>query len=553
MSGKGAGAGKREWWPWWVVLLIVALVGAIRVRLLDLPLERDEGEYAYTGQLLLQGIPPFKLAYTMKLPGTTMAYALMMACFGKTTAGIHFGFLLVNAATIVMMFFLGRKLLGVEGGLTACATYAVMSLSTAVLGLCAHATHFVVFFAVAGVLFFLHAVESRRLRDFFVSGLLFGTVFLMKQPGLLFSFFGVVLIIWFEVQLLQGPRTVKKPLFNWARCTTRLAAFCLGVVVPYALICLWLWRAGAFRQFWSWTAASAASYGSNVPGALAWDRLVNQYFGSECGPDVLLWLLAAVSLALMWVDKKPGDRKAIILILLVLSLLAVCAGFYFRQHYFVLALPALALLIGYGVTFSRRLVLDAGLGVFARSLPAAVFALICLLTILSRSHVYFTDLPAAASREIFGPSDPFPEMKQIGEYIRDHTSKEDKIAVIGSEPEVSFYAQRRSVTGYIYTFNLMEPVPSAVRMQKDMIREIETGDPLLLVDVRLRYSWDRTDETDPAIFNWRDDYTKKFGDMIGVVNFSTNQLAEFHWGADAATHFDPDGECVCLWKRKGSP
>ena len=119
MSGQDARAGKRGWWPWWVVLLIVVMVGAIRVRLLDLPLERDEGEYAYTGQLLLQGIPPFKLAYTMKLPGTTTAYALIMACFGQTTAGIHFGFLLVNAATIVMVFLLARKLLGIEGGLVA--------------------------------------------------------------------------------------------------------------------------------------------------------------------------------------------------------------------------------------------------------------------------------------------------------------------------------------------------------------------------------------------------------------------------------------------------
>jgi hypothetical protein len=553
MSGQDARAGKREWWPWWVVLLVVVLVGAIRVRLLDLPLERDEGEYAYTGQLLLQGIPPFKLAYTMKLPGTTTAYALIMACFGQTTAGIHFGFLLVNAVTIVMVFLLGRKLLGVEGGLVAAATYAVMSLSTAVLGLCAHATHFVVLFAVAGVLTFLHAVESRRLLAFLFSGLLFGTAFLMKQPGLLFSFFGVFLIIWFEIQLLQVPRTVKKPPFNWLRCARRLAALCLGVALPYALVCVWLWRAGVFRQFWFWTATSAASYGSDVPGALAWDRLINRYFGSDCGPDVLFWLLAAVSLVLMWLDKRPGDRKAIILVLLVVSLLAVCPGFYFRQHYFVLALPALALVIGYGVAVSRRFVLQAGLGPVAQAMPVSAFALICLLVVVSRPEIFFTDSPAEASREMFGANDPFPEMRQIGEYIRTNTAKGDRIAVIGSDPEVSFYAQRRSVTGYIYTFNLMESFLPAVRMQKDMIREIETGNPALLVDIRLRYSWNKSDESDPFIFNWRDDYTKRFGDMIGVVNFSTNQPAEFHWGADAANYFDTNNECVCLWKRKAPP
>ncbi len=69
-----------------MVLLVVLLAAFIRYRLLDMPLERDEGEYAYAGQLILQGIPPYELAYNMKLPGTYYAYALGMAVFGQTTA-----------------------------------------------------------------------------------------------------------------------------------------------------------------------------------------------------------------------------------------------------------------------------------------------------------------------------------------------------------------------------------------------------------------------------------------------------------------------------------
>jgi hypothetical protein len=49
--------------------LILAFNFAIRWRLREMPLERDEGEYAYAGQLLLQGIPPYQLAYNMKFPG----------------------------------------------------------------------------------------------------------------------------------------------------------------------------------------------------------------------------------------------------------------------------------------------------------------------------------------------------------------------------------------------------------------------------------------------------------------------------------------------------
>src|SRR5215469_13837236 len=80
-------------WAWWFTLVVLVLIAIIRLRLLEFPLERDEGEYAYTGQLMLQGIPPYQLVYNMKFPGTYAAYAVIMALFGQTPAGIHFGIL----------------------------------------------------------------------------------------------------------------------------------------------------------------------------------------------------------------------------------------------------------------------------------------------------------------------------------------------------------------------------------------------------------------------------------------------------------------------------
>src|ERR1041385_4424165 len=129
----------------WILLAVIifVLVITIRIRLLAIPLERDEGEYAYAGQLMLQGIPPYKLAYNMKFPGTYAAYALVMAMFGQTIAGIHVGLLIVNAATILLIFLVGRQLINVTAGAAAATTYAVVSVSPSVLGLAAHASHFV--------------------------------------------------------------------------------------------------------------------------------------------------------------------------------------------------------------------------------------------------------------------------------------------------------------------------------------------------------------------------------------------------------------------------
>jgi hypothetical protein len=49
--------------------------------------------------------------------------------------------------------------------------------------------------------------------------------------------------------------------------------------------------------------------------------------------------------------------------------------------------------------------------------------------------------------------------------------------VIGSEPEIYFYAYRRSASGYIYMYYLTEPQRFATQMLDEMIREIEQAKP----------------------------------------------------------------------------
>src|SRR5947209_3539686 len=58
--------------------LALIFVAFVRLRIAEVPLERDEGEYAYAGQLILQHIPPYQLAYNMKFPGTYYAYSVIL-------------------------------------------------------------------------------------------------------------------------------------------------------------------------------------------------------------------------------------------------------------------------------------------------------------------------------------------------------------------------------------------------------------------------------------------------------------------------------------------
>ncbi|HZV83096.1 MAG TPA: glycosyltransferase family 39 protein, partial [Geobacteraceae bacterium] len=128
------------------LLIIVALY--CRIRLLPVPLERDEGGFAYIGQQLLHGVPPFESGNMKVLGGVHFAYAGIMALFGEHARGIHTGLLLVNITCIWFMYCLARRLFGRETAILAAAVHAYLTASQAVLGVFTHATHFVMLFVL---------------------------------------------------------------------------------------------------------------------------------------------------------------------------------------------------------------------------------------------------------------------------------------------------------------------------------------------------------------------------------------------------------------------
>jgi len=180
------------------------------------------------GQLLLQDVSPYKAAYnvTLKLPGTCVAYALIMAVFGQTAAALHAGVILVNLATAVLVFVMARRICGEAAGVVAAGTYALLSIVPETLGLAAHATHFVVLPALAGVVLLQNLDARTSSARIFSAGLLIGLAVLMKQTGAAFGLFAASWILWREFSSGQK---------QWSRLAARLAGLALGGLLPFFL------------------------------------------------------------------------------------------------------------------------------------------------------------------------------------------------------------------------------------------------------------------------------------------------------------------------------
>ena len=535
--------GKLVQFAWWALATIVfTLVVAIRIRLLGIPLERDEGEYAYAGQLILQGIPPYKLAYNMKFPGTYAAYALIMSILGQTIDAIHLGLLLVNAATIALIFLMGRRLMDSTAGVAAAASYAILSVSPSVLGLAAHATNFVILPVLAGVLLLLTgsgvtSSEPRQPKQFvrlFGSGLLFGIGFLMKQPALFFIPFGAGYIVWND---LQRQLAVQKILL-------RILVFGIGVVAPLGLTCLILSHAGVLDKFWFWTIRYAAEYATLVPpNQVAHVFLSNAIDVVETGWP--LWVLAGIGVvAGLWNQRMRGSTIFLVG-LLFFSALALCQGFYFRPHYFILILPAISLLAGTAITKLSQLLAGHMIGI--RFAPVLLLLASLSVPILLDKKVFFATSPIEACQAVY-VGNPFVESVRIADYVREHTKPDDTIAVLGSEPEIYFYSQRRSATGYIYTYGLMESQKYAQQMQHEMIGEIERARPKYLVSVVTPYSWLWRPESDRSIFTWANEYTAQNYMVDGFVNITPKETDYFF--GDVPLSVETLKDYVLIYKRK---
>lgn len=492
----------------WCVLAVTVfgLVLAVRIRLLGIPLERDEGEYAYAGQLMLQGIPPYKLAYNMKFPGTYAAYAIIMSIFGQTIYAVHFGLLLVNAATITLIFFVGWRLMNTTAGIAAAAIYAVLSLSPFVLGFAAHAAHFVMLPVLGGTLLLLHKHERPGFGRLFATGLLFGVGLMMKQPGVCFVPFAAIYLIWKELHDWRSP----------SECFLRIVTFSCGLIVPFATTCLLLWWAGAFKQFWFWTIDYAREYGSLVPLSQA-PQFFLQRAKEVIGANWALWILGGIGAVVGLWNQRIRASTVFLLGFLLFSALALCAGFYFRHHYFILIIPAVSLLAGAAVSALSNGLASGSIAI--AFLPLVLVTASLALPIISYRPLFFGFSPVEASRMIYTES-PFPEAIRIGDYVRKHTSADDTIAVLGSEPEIYFYSRRHSATGYIYTYALMEPQKYARQMQEEMIGEIEAANPKYLISVVMNDSWLERPQSDRLIFTWANEYTAQNYAAAGFVNIT---------------------------------
>lgn len=325
------------------------------------------------------------------------------------------------------------------------------------------------------------------------------------------------------------------------------AALVAGALAPLAALFLLMALTGTFATFWFWTFTYAFEYATAVPLAAGGSNFVGA-LGSILPTSYLAAGLAALGLSAIAWDERARARRAVIGLLCACSFLATCTGLHFRNQYFVLMLPALSLLAGIGVDGVTRALSPVRAPMLRYGATIVLASVPLLHLVYLERAILFEGTPQQIARALYGRN-PFPESVEIARYIRERTSREDRIAVVGSEPQIYFYADRQAATGYIYTYALMEPHPYAAAMQRQMIDEIEAANPRFVVYVKVWTSWLVGTDSDQTVFRWFEDYRKGF-DQVGVVDIISLQQTTYLWGSEAAAYTPRSDYWLAVFRRR---
>jgi hypothetical protein len=478
--------------PRLLTFAVLVLFFLIRWGFRDIPIERDEGSYAYMGHLLLQGGVPYIDFYEMKPPGLFYSYAALSGLSGGNLGWMHVWMAVLLLAGGMFMFYLVRSWMDEGAAVVAALAYAALTMTSYASGFSIQAEHLVGFFAVAGLWSLTRGLRSQRMAFIVLAGVLLCYGLLIKQNGLFFALFSIVLVIAYHFS--ENPS-------QWLRPTLRnglwLAA---GAALPVALFGVVMLVQGNLGEFWFWNVEYPKSYTSTISWELG-RTLLETGIKRMYGELPLLWMLGGAGLLLIWISRISLWKKIAVTGFLLMAAVSVTPGKRFYGHYFLHFFPALAVSAGAAV-----FVLGEWLGKFmgstVRTLFGPVAALVLLILILSsNSTYYFSPNFTQILRQTYG-TNPFPETRKLADYLSTRYEKGDGLIVFGSEPQIYAYTLAEAPTRHHFMGFLLKNHPREGEWQKEVVSAVTDNPPKYAVWVQHPLSWVPAQGADQMIYTW---------------------------------------------------
>jgi len=276
--------------------IIICLIAYIRSNFLNVPFERDEGSYAYCGNIILDGAIPFKDIGSQRLPGVFYSYALMVAIFGYTLKSLHIGFIILNIISAIIIFLIGRRLFNNAAAVACALCWALLSMNMGISGFTIQSEHIVALFALAGIYFLINYFDNKSYYLIALSGLFFSFAFEVKQTSFFLGLFAGILLV--GKQFFEKDRDFKRIILS-------VLIFSAAVILPVALDLFIVWKRGGWEDFNYWFFDIRKEYSSVISFdqgidylKMSWPGMYNNY--------KFIWIVSAIGSLTIFLTKMVG-------------------------------------------------------------------------------------------------------------------------------------------------------------------------------------------------------------------------------------------------------
>lgn len=305
--------------------------------------------------------------------------------------------------------------------------------------------------AALGAGFFFRALNRGSARNFFFAGALIAVATLFKAPmGITAAVMGLTLLVRY-----RG---------FWRDAPACAAGFILTLAVPAFLVTPF---GEGFRLMVAKVEETNSAYIQSYEGL----SYLYSVLKLAIRTAIVLGSLFAVSAlalqnrrALFHLKRRQRDHWLKIFFLSVwffALIFAVSLGGRVFYHYYVFLLVPLVLLAGTGIKH-----FDARVVAFDRR-EGALDAGFAFLRFMRGRIGYFLAVPALvfSVEGAFNVSTTLPKVARIVDYVREHTSPDDRIYVWGNVPQIYFDSQRLPSTVYFWSDILAGTSPGSPAME----------------------------------------------------------------------------------------
>lgn len=453
-----------------------------------LPLARDQGHFAYCGQVVVEGGMPYADVFDQKGPATHCTFALIVGLFGSSPFAVRGAFFVVVLLCTRVAGSLGERLAGSAARLpcTLLLALAVFQADGGAAWNTAQVEDIQLLLELCAV-WLLAACGRYDLLRTVLAGLLLGASAAYKPTalvtGLVFAF------VAFGVQ--RGTEWVGRGSGTPGRIA-RFAAYMGGWVIVPAVLGAWLVWGGAVDDCWEVLIRFNLAYAKLREGPATGLLMLVSRWGSLCGLAACGWLLRPAD---------EGRRSARLLSLLLFANLAVVLwqGKYWPYHWTgvvgVLAIFA-------GVACGRVMAEFAGrlreIGRLAWAARPGIVGASLLMVLLAApvDHRFLIEVYWGAARVVLGRealSDYRAEFhagavsatvhERVAGYLRSHSQPDEPILVWGYESVLYFLAQRAAPTRFVVDRVLCLAHPRQAAWRAEFLGALDRRRPSYIVVV----------------------------------------------------------------------